>query len=68
MEKKNEGEVCGRCGRTEGVRWVAVVTAWYSFSDYLCIQCEAIVEAMIHKKAKGRRAGGREPGPRRRGK
>ena len=37
-------EVCEKCGGTEGVRWVTVVTAWYSFSGYLCIQCEALGE------------------------
>ena len=35
-----QAEVCGKCGKVERVRWVAIVASHYTFSGYLCEDCE----------------------------
>ena len=35
--------VCGKCGAINQVRWLAIVTPYYTFSGYLCESCEPTV-------------------------
>ena len=38
--------VCGKCGSIDKVRWVAMVTPHYTFSGYLCENCEPTMGPM----------------------
>jgi len=39
-------EVCGKCGTAYKVRWIAIATSHYTFSGYLCEECEPKTGAM----------------------
>ena len=45
-----QASVCSRCETTTGVRWVAVVTPYYTFSGYVCKVCEPTMGPPLNKQ------------------